>query len=107
MVIKLNIMLQAQIFIEKDELQGMQPLCEFVMQFLFKQKLKGATLFEAKSGFKDHEKFYRPDELFSFDDVPMMITFIDEDEKVRQALTELKKVMKGGFIVTHQVEYWQ
>lgn len=99
-------MLQAQIFIEKDELQDMQPLYEFVMQFLFKQKLKKATLFEAKSGFKEHEKLYKPNELFSFDDVPMMITFIDEDEKVREALTELKKVMKGGFIVTHKVEYW-
>lgn len=99
-------MLQAQIFIEKDELQDMQPLYEFVMQFLFKQKLKGATLFEAKSGFKEHEKLYKPNELFSFDDVPMMITFIDEDEKVRKALTELKNVMKGGFIVTHKVEYW-
>lgn len=100
-------MLQAQIFIEKDELHGMQPLYEFIMQFLFKQKLKGATVFEAKSGFKENEKLYKPDELFSFDDVPMMITFIDEDEKVKQALTELKKVIKGGFIITHKVEYWQ
>ena len=100
-------MLQAQLFIEKDELQGAQPLYEFVMQFLYKQKIKGATLFEAKSGFKEHEKLYRPDELFSFDDVPMMITFIDEEEKVRKALTELKKVIKGGFIITHKVECWE
>lgn len=100
-------MLQAQIFIEKDELHGMQPTYEFIMQFLFKHKLKGATLFEAKSGFKAGEKLYKPNELFSFDDVPVMITFIDDEEKVKHALNELKKVLSGAFITTHKVEHWK
>jgi CRP-like cAMP-binding protein len=32
--------------------------------------------------------------------------FIDEDEKVIQALKALREVYKGGFIVTNQVEKW-
>ena len=77
------------------------------MNFLFELKVKGATVYEGKSGFKDNNKFYLPDELFSFDDIPMMITFIDEDEKVREVLSKLRVVMKNGFIITHQVEYWK
>lgn len=100
-------MLQVQIFIEKDELQGTTPLYEFVMQFLFNQKLKGATLYQAKSGFKENEKLFRPDELFSFDEIPMMITCVDEEEKIKKALTELRKVTNEGFIITHQVDVWK
>ncbi|MDX2173957.1 MAG: DUF190 domain-containing protein [Bacteroidota bacterium] len=100
-------MLQAQIFVEKDELHDMKPLYEFIMQFLFNLQLKGATVYQAKSGFKENQKLYKPDELFSFDEIPMMITFIDEEDKVKHALTELRKLTKEGFIVTHKVEYWQ
>ncbi len=99
-------MLQAQLFIEKDEMQGAQPLYEYVMQFLFNQKIKGATLYQAKSGFKENEKLYKPDELFSFDETPMMITFIDDEAKVKKTLIELRKKTKEGFIVTHNVDVW-
>ena len=100
-------MLQAQIFFEKDELKGAQPLYEFILQFLMKKKIKGATVFQGKLGYGDDKRLNRPDALFSFDETPMMIIFIDEEEKVKAALTALRKEVKTSFIVTHKVEPWK
>lgn len=100
-------MLQAQIFIDKDELMDTQPLYEFILQFLIKYKIKGATVFQGKLGYGENQKLNRPSELFSFDETPMMITFIDEEEKAKAALTALRKEIKNGFIVTNKVDIWQ
>lgn len=100
-------MLQAQIYINKDDLKGSQPLYEFIMQFLTKEKILGATAFRGQIGFGDNQMMKRPYDFFSFDEVPMLITFIDEDEKVNATLTELRKLWAGGFIITHPVQQWQ
>ena len=100
-------MLQAQIFIDKDELKGSLPLYEFIIQFLIKEKINGATVFRGTLGYGDNRYLNRPNALFSFDETPMMITFIDDGEKVKSALTSLRKVVKSGFIITNQVEIWQ
>ncbi|HEY0273197.1 MAG TPA: DUF190 domain-containing protein [Chitinophaga sp.] len=99
-------MLQAQIYIDKDELRGMQPLYQFIMHFLLEQHAAGATAFRGQWGFGSQHRLKRPDRLFSFDEPPMLITFIDEDEKVMQIITELRKHYKGGLIVTNKVEQW-
>jgi len=100
-------MLQAQIYIDKDELHGSQPLYEFIMQFLSREKIRGATAFRGQIGFGTDRLMKRPFDFFSFDEVPMLIVFADEDEKVKTALTELRKQWAGGFIITHQVEEWK
>jgi PII-like signaling protein len=97
-------MLQAQIFIDKDEVFGSQPLYEFIVQFLLKHKVAGATAFRGHIGFGEHHQVKRPDSLFSFDEPPMLIIFIDEEEKVLQVLKELRKRVSSGFIVTSKVE---
>lgn len=100
-------MLQAQIYIDKDELLGSQPLYEFILHFLTSNKIAGATAFRGQIGFGANQQMNRPHTFFSFDEVPMMITFIDEDEKVKAALKSLRELWTGGLVVTHQVEKWQ
>lgn len=100
-------MLQAQIYIDKDEVHGSQPLYEFIVQFLLKQKVAGATAFRGVIGFGEHHQLKRPDSIFSFDEPPIMITFIDEEEKVLHTLKELRKRVPSGFIVTSKVERFQ
>ncbi|AYB31719.1 DUF190 domain-containing protein [Chryseolinea soli] len=97
-------MLQAQIFIDKDELHGSQPLFEYIIRFLIRHKIKGATAFRGHIGFGLNQHLKRPDDLFSFDEPPMMITFIDEDEKVINTVSQLRKEFKNGLIITHPVE---
>ena len=97
-------MLQAQIFIDLEELKGSQPLHDYIVQFLVEQGISGATSFKGYTGFGANNKIKKPNDIFSFDEPPMMITFIDEDEKVRSAITALRKEVKRGFIVVHNVE---
>ena len=100
-------MLQAQIFIDKDELHGTKPLFEFVMQFLLLNHVKGATAFKGTMGFGSAQQVKRPNELFSFDEPPMMITFIDEEKKVQEVLKKFRKEYRGGFIITNHVDFFE
>lgn len=99
-------MIQAQIYIDKDELKGTKPLHQFIMQLLIDNGIAGATSFVGHSGFGRHHRLKQSAQQFSFDETPMLIAFIDEDKKVKEALTELRKQYRGGFIITHIVEQW-
>lgn len=99
-------MLKAQIYIDQDELLGSEPLYEFILKFLIERKIKGATLFRGRLGYGEGRHLNRPNDLFSFDETPGMITFIDEESKVRETLTELRLTVKSGFIITQHVEIW-
>ncbi|MDN6280169.1 MAG: DUF190 domain-containing protein [Psychroflexus sp.] len=99
-------MIQAQIYIDKDKIKGTEPLHQFIMHLLMKNGIAGATSFEGFSGFGKHQRLKQPGLQFSFDETPMLITFIDEARKVNAALTELRKQYRGGFIITHTVTYW-
>ncbi|QAA82632.1 DUF190 domain-containing protein [Aequorivita sp. H23M31] len=99
-------MLQAQIYIDKDDLQGVKPLHKFIMQLLMENGIMGATSFVGFSGYGRHQILKQPGLQFSFDETPLLITFIDEQTKVKNALTELRKVYRGGLIITHAVEEW-
>jgi PII-like signaling protein len=100
-------MLQAQIFIDQDEMLGDETLQEFIIQFLLTQKVKGLTVFKGVSGFGTNQHFNRPNDLFSFDEIPILITFIDDTEKVKATLTALRTKFSGGFIITNEVEQWK
>ncbi len=76
------------------------------MQLLIQNGIVGATSFTGYSGFGKHQRLKQPGLQFSFDETPLLITFIDEEEKVKEALKELRKQYRGGFIITHAVEQW-
>ena len=100
-------MIQAQIFIDKDELHDERKLYEFIMEFLLSKKVSGATAFEGLLGFGPNDRqMHRPGRLFSFDEPPMMIVFIDEDKKAKEVVAELRRDFAGGLIITSQVEVW-
>lgn len=99
-------MLQAHIYINKDELKGESLLHEFIMHFLIETGISGATSFVGYTGFGRHHRLKQPMQQFSFDETPMLIVFIDEDVKVKEAITELRKQYTGGLIITHLVEQW-
>lgn len=100
-------MTQAQIFFDRDKYRDDKPMADFIMEFLLENDIQGATAFRGELGFGASQKINRPGRLFSFDEPPMVITFIDQDEKVKQVLTALRKKVKSGFIVTGHVDIWK
>jgi PII-like signaling protein len=100
-------MKQASIFFDKDKYSNDKPMADYLMEFLVDQGVIGATVFRGEAGFGENHQIKRPGRLFSFDEPPMVITFVDEDERVNNTLTALRKKMKSGFIVVNQVEIWK
>lgn len=97
-------MIQVQIFIDKDDLLGSKYVYDFILKHLIDHNIGGATIFEGWMGFGKNHILKKPHDLLSFDHPPLMITFIDEDAKVEEALSSLREIYKGGLIVKHSVE---
>ena len=97
-------MLQAQIFIDKDEMYKDTQFYTFIMEFLIRNDINGATAINGFMGFGANQKMKTPNRLFSFDEQPMVIIFIDEEEKVRRVVKELSKLVTNGIVVTQKVE---
>lgn len=97
-------MLQGQIFIDMDELKDNRPLHDYVMHFLTEHGILGATSFKGHTGFGRNHQIKRPTEMFSFDEPPMLITFIDDEKKVRDVIVALRKEVTNAFITVHNVE---
>jgi len=100
-------MKQASIYFDKDKYFNDKPMADYLMEFLQDQNVLGATIFRGEAGFGENKQIKRPGQLFSFDEPPMVIVFIDEDEKVTKALTSLRKKVKSGFIAVNPVEIWK
>ncbi len=100
-------MIQVQIFYDKDKFKDNKPMTDYIMEFLAESDIHGATAFRGEVGFGENQQIKRPGRLFSFDEPPMLIMFIDQDEKVKKVLTALRKKVKSGFIVVHPVEIWK
>lgn len=100
-------MTQVQIFFAKDKFKDNRPMTDFIMEFLAEHKIMGATAFRGEVGFGESQQIKRPGRLFSFDDPPMLITFIDHEEKVKKVLTALRKKVKNGLIIVNPVDIWK
>jgi PII-like signaling protein len=100
-------MIQAQIFFDRDKYKDDKPMTDYIMEFLLDNDIQGATAFRGELGFGSSQKINRPGRLFSFDEPPMVVTFIDQDDKVKQVLAAFRKKVKSGFIVTNAVEIWK
>ena len=100
-------MLKAQLFINKEEQKGSKSLHQFIMEFLIQQGIVGATVVRGHAGFGSKRKLKQPDLLFSFDETPMIITFIDEEMKVKRVLKGLGEQTKSALIITSAVEKFE
>ncbi len=100
-------MKQVQIFFDKDKYKEDKPMTDYIMEFLADNHVLGATAFRGELGFGESQRIKRPGRLFSFDEPPMVITFVDEDEKVHKVLTAFRKKVKSGFIIVTSVEIWK
>lgn len=100
-------MTQVQIFFDRDKFKDDKHMADYIMEFLAEKEILGATTFRGELGFGENKQIKRPGRLFSFDETPMLVTFIDEDEKVKKVLALFRKKVKTGFIVTNPVEIWK
>ncbi len=97
-------MIEVKLFIDEDDRYKGKPVHEHIMRLLMHHGIRGASSFSARAGFGKKHHLHHPGALGAVDEGPIMILFIDEDEKVRAVLPLVKEVVHDGLVVMHQVQ---
>ena len=97
-------MLEVTIFLDEDDRHLDKPLFEYVMQYLMHHQVRGASVFAAMGGYGKKKHIHYPRRFGGSDEGPLMILFIDEEEKVTTVLPHLREVVREGLIVVKKVE---
>ncbi|HTX98624.1 MAG TPA: DUF190 domain-containing protein [Bacteroidota bacterium] len=97
-------MIQVQMFFDEDDRYDDVPMYEYLMRYLIHHEIRGATLFAAMGGFGAKHHLHFPKKFGAADEGPLMLLFIDTEEKVAKVLPHLKIVLHQGLLVTLNVE---
>ncbi|HTH54779.1 MAG TPA: DUF190 domain-containing protein [Cyclobacteriaceae bacterium] len=100
-------MLEAQIFLGQQKRGDLVPVHEFVMDFLLRNGIIGATVVKAHGGFGASRRLKRIGGIFSHDESPMIIIFIDKEVKVRKVLKLLSHEITSMMIATIAVDKFE
>jgi PII-like signaling protein len=95
---------QLNIYIgESNRWQG-QPLYLALLQLARKRGLAGGTVVRAIAGFGRNSRIRSSSLLELSTDLPILITFIDQPEKIAAVLPEVKAMITDGLVTLHPVQ---
>ena len=97
-------MLEVTIFLDEDDRYLDKPMYEYIMRHLMHHQITGASIFAAMGGYGSKKHLHFPKKLGAADEGPIMLLFVDTEERVRTVLPHLKEVVNEGLIVTKRVE---
>jgi len=97
-------MLEVSIFLDEDDQYQGKRADEYIMRYLMHHGIRGASVFPAVMGYGRKHHLHHTRGLGNVDEGPIMVLFIDEEEKVRAVLPHLKELIKDGLIVTKRVD---
>jgi PII-like signaling protein len=94
----------ARIYIgDRDQWQGM-PLVQAIVRVLRERGMAGASSFMGFEGFGASSHLHSSRILSLSQDLPVLIEFVDTEEKVRAVLPELDEMVTDGLITLERVE---
>lgn len=90
---------------EGDKLSG-EPLYSIILSMLKSKGIRGATVLKAILGYGTTGQYnYEGIEVLSYD-LPVVVEFVDEEEKVQSVIEEVSKYLKSGLITMEKAEIW-
>ena len=97
--------LQLTIYLNEAD-RGSQdvPLHEVIVRRLLQAHVSGATVLRGVMGYGKHGKVHRTRLFGVSDDRPMVIVAVDEAERIRALLPELRTLVTEGLITLQEVE---
>jgi PII-like signaling protein len=93
-----------RIYIDEDDKWEGEPLHEAIVKKLRMMDLAGATVFQGILGYGAQQRMHKSGFLGINHNLPLMITMVDTDEKIRRAIVALDEMVDEGMIVLSEVE---
>ena len=97
-------MLEITVFLDDDDMHQGKRMDEVIMRYLMHHGIMGASVFTAVMGYGQKHHLHHTKGFGTVDEGPLMLMFIDEEEKVRAVLPHIKELIKGGLIVSKRVD---
>ena len=93
-----------RIFIgESDRWRG-KPLHDAIVESLRAHDIAGVTVYRGICGYGAHRRFHKEKRLSLSQDLPIILSVIDEEEKLRAYLPILEQMVDEGLVVLSDVE---
>jgi hypothetical protein len=84
---------------EADQWEG-APLYEAIVNRARQLDLAGATVYRGVLGYGAHKRVHRHKTLALSHDDPVMISIVDEEEKINKLLAALETLVRGGCLIS-------
>jgi Uncharacterized conserved protein len=88
---------------ESDKWEG-KPLYQAIVERLRKEHIAGATVLRGIDGFGAHAHLHTTRLLRLSEDLPVLIEVVDAEERLRDVLPELDRMVNDGLITLERVE---
>ncbi|GIW03960.1 MAG: hypothetical protein KatS3mg059_0580 [Thermomicrobiales bacterium] len=89
-------------FGERDRHHG-QPLWSALLEFLRREGAAGATVTRGLAGYGAHSKIHAASIVDLSADLPLVLEWIDTEERVARLLPAIEDMLQGGLITTDPV----
>lgn len=93
-----------RIYIGQDDQWEGKPLYEAIVMKLRQMDVAGATVYKGVMGYGAQQRMHKSGFLGLSHDLPIMITVVDKEEKVRSILPVLDEMVSEGLLVLSDVE---
>ena len=93
-----------RIYIGRDDRWEGKPLYEQIVARLKTADLAGATVYQGAMGYGAHQRLHPSGRFGLSRDLPIMITVVDSDSRIREVLPMLDEMVTDGLVVVSDVE---
>jgi len=93
-----------RIYIGQDDRWEGKPLYEQIVARLKTADLAGATVYQGAMGYGAHQRLHPSGRFGLSRDLPIMITVVDSDSRIREVLPMLDEMVTDGLVVVSDVE---
>lgn len=93
-----------RIYIGQDDIWEEKPLHEAIVLKLRQMDVAGATVYKGIMGYGAQQRMHKSGFLGLSHDMPIMITVVDSEEKIRNILPLLDEMVVEGLLVLSDVE---
>ena len=92
------------VFVDETDIWQETSLYEAIVRRLRQLDVSGATVYAGIMGFGSHYRVHRKRLFGISDDRPVTICVVEEEEKLRRVLTEIRPMVSEGLVLLLDVE---